>query len=128
MLRKALKTSFQTYIFKGNRIKFASWTSCLISGLSLAFNKKLYGQHLVNGPVIKHLRGHTERQPHRPLVLSFHGPTGTGKNYATSLIADNLYVKGMGSQYVHYFQTTRDFIHKDRASEYKVRISSIKRI
>ncbi|WAQ97949.1 TOR1B-like protein [Mya arenaria] len=56
--------------------------------LAFALNQKLYGQHLAIGPTVKHFREHVEMYPERPLVLSLHGLSGTGKNLVCSLIAE----------------------------------------
>ncbi|XP_052795831.1 prosalusin-like [Mya arenaria] len=54
--------------------------------LAFAIKQNLHGQHLVISATVKHLRGHVETHPKRPLVLSFHGLSGTGKNFVSSLI------------------------------------------
>ncbi|XP_052795868.1 torsin-1B-like [Mya arenaria] len=100
----------------------STWITSNLTGLAFALNQNLYGQHLVIGPTVKHLRGHVETHPKRPLVLSFHGVPGTGKNFVSSMIAEHMYAKGMSSQYVHYFSATKDFIHEDRLEEYQLTI------
>lgn len=52
---------------------------------------KLHGQPLVAARIFPALIGHIKSSsPRKPLVLSFHGPTGTGKNFAARLIANGL--------------------------------------
>ena len=36
----------------------------------------------------------------KPLVMSFHGWTGSGKNYVSKFIAESLFAKGMRSKFV----------------------------
>lgn len=45
----------------------------------------------------------------KALVLSLHGWTGVGKNYAVTMIAEALYAKGMNSKYVKVFMGNKDF-------------------
>ncbi|CAL8281893.1 unnamed protein product [Gadus morhua 'NCC'] len=47
--------------------------------------------------------------PKKPMVLSFHGRTGTGKNLACELIVKNIYKEGMDSRFVHYFNSELHF-------------------
>ncbi|XP_053399654.1 torsin-1A-like [Mercenaria mercenaria] len=99
-----------------------NWISPNITGLSLQLNKKLYGQHLVIGPVVKHLRGHVEGHPQKATVLSLHGLPGTGKNFLSRIVAENMYVKGMDSKYVHILSATKDFPHENMLEEYKEKL------
>lgn len=45
----------------------------------------------------------------KALVLSLHGWSGVGKNYAANMIADAIYTKGMDSKYVKLFMGKKDF-------------------
>ncbi|KAK2885313.1 hypothetical protein Q8A67_016150 [Cirrhinus molitorella] len=47
----------------------------------------------------------TDSKPNKPLVLSFHGTTGTGKNHVATIIARNVYEKGEDSEHFHTFAT-----------------------
>ncbi|KAL0965235.1 hypothetical protein UPYG_G00278550 [Umbra pygmaea] len=55
----------------------------------------------------------------KPLVLSLHGGTGTGKNFVSQLIAENIYKKGMDSSFIHQFVATVHFPHKSKINTYK---------
>ncbi|XP_053399655.1 torsin-1B-like [Mercenaria mercenaria] len=99
-----------------------NWISPNITGLALQLNKKLYGQHLVIGPVVKHLREHVEGHPQKATVLLLHGLPGTGKNFLSRMVAENLYVKGMDSKYVHILSATTDFPHEHMLREYKEKL------
>lgn len=109
------------------------WTECCISdwikpdinGLDNALRTKLHGQHLVQEVVMKVLRRHLSRQnPTKALVLAFHGWTGSGKNFVSSLIAQHLFEKGMSSSFVHLFIGTRHFLHADKSGIYKENLQS----
>ncbi|XP_014789496.1 torsin-1A, partial [Octopus bimaculoides] len=45
------------------------------------------------------------------LVLSFHGETGTGKNYASEIVVKNLFLNGMKSNFVHIYHAAVHFPH-----------------
>lgn len=64
----------------------------------------LYGQHLTE-IVIDAIQAHwnLHGKPAKPLVLSFHGSVGVGKNYLARLIASSLFKLELKSKYVHLF-------------------------
>ena len=62
----------------------------------------------------------TNNNPQKPLVLSLHGGTGTGKSFASKLIANNMYREGMGSSFVHLFVSGLHFPHYIQLETYKV--------
>lgn len=62
----------------------------------------------------------TNENPKKPLVLSLHGWTGTGKNFVSHLIAKNIYQRGMTSGFVHLFTATAHFPHEVDLELYKV--------
>ena len=88
--------------------------------LSLTLQSKVYGQHLVIGPVLKHLKAHAKKNPSKALVLSFHGWTGTGKNYVSKLAVHSTFRMGMKSKFVHLISATKEFPHEEFLTEYKV--------
>ncbi|CAG9760886.1 unnamed protein product [Ceutorhynchus assimilis] len=55
----------------------------------------------------------------KPLTLSFHGMTGTGKNYVANFIADSLFSLGSRSEFVHHFIGRQHFAEKKYTSQYK---------
>lgn len=74
-----------------NYLKQCQWTLKDGRAYDLKYNltNKLHGQPFVSGRVYSSIIRHIESsEPKKPLVLSFHGPTGTGKNYAAKIIAD----------------------------------------
>jgi len=83
--------------------------------------KELYGQHLVANVVGKLVEGHINNdQPPKALVLSFHGGSGVGKNYVSTMIANRLYKRGMKSEFVKLYVATVDFQSNQDANTYKV--------
>ncbi|XP_053182157.1 prosalusin [Scomber japonicus] len=82
--------------------------------------KNVYGQHLaqdiVSEEVAKFLQN---KSPDRPLVLSFHGSSGTGKSLVSSMLGNHLYGSAMSSPYVHQFIPTLHFPLANRVDEYR---------
>jgi hypothetical protein len=92
-------------------------------------NNHLFGQHLVRDVVVRSLRSHLRHEePRKALVLSFHGWTGSGKNYVAKFIADGLYAKGMRSGAVHLFISTLHFPNPELVDEYKVKAFSATKV
>uniref|UniRef100_A0A1W7RCB5 Torsin n=1 Tax=Agkistrodon contortrix contortrix TaxID=8713 RepID=A0A1W7RCB5_AGKCO len=82
--------------------------------------KKVFGQHLVSEVIVKAVTGFlTNPNPKKPLALSLHGWTGTGKNFVSKIVADSLYDEGLKSKYVHQFVSTLHFPHQQNISQYK---------
>lgn len=91
------------------------------SGLEVDLGKKLFGQHIASRIILKAVNGFINNDnPKKPLVLSLHGWTGTGKNFVSKLIADNLYKEGMQSSFVHVFTSELHFPHAKEIETYKV--------
>lgn len=59
--------------------------------------------------------------PVKPLVMSFHGSTGTGKTYVSSMLIRYLFQRGLQSSYVHHFSPIVHFPHAEQIEQYKVR-------
>ncbi|XP_062515439.1 torsin-1A-like [Corticium candelabrum] len=90
------------------------------TGLKTVLRESLYGQHLVPDAVISMIRGHTNNpSPTKPLVLSFHGWTGNGKNFVSDLIAEHIFYYGVKSRFVQKFIASLDFAHPSYAVRYK---------
>ncbi|KJH50686.1 Torsin [Dictyocaulus viviparus] len=83
----------------------------------------VYGQHLVLDTVENSIRAHwTNERPKKPLVMSFHGFTGSGKNYVAEIIANNTFKNGMKSSFVHHIVATTDFPDSAKINEYKLKL------
>lgn len=85
-----------------------------LNKLKLSLSQKVYGQPLVN-ELVNILQAHKEaisdenKHNKKALVISLHGWPGVGKNYASTMIAEALYKKGMASQYVKLYMGKKDF-------------------
>ncbi|XP_067227782.1 torsin-1A-like [Chanodichthys erythropterus] len=79
----------------------------------------LFGQHIASDVVLKAVTScMTDKNPNKPLVLSFHGTTGVGKNHVAKIIARNIYEKGEGSNHVHMYISQHHFPHKEKSDLY----------
>ncbi|XP_056393728.1 torsin-1B-like [Hyla sarda] len=87
--------------------------------------EKLFGQHLAQEVIYRALMGFMSNDnPKKPLALSLHGWTGTGKNFVSKIIVENLYPAGMKSKFVHLFVSTVHFPHNNLLSLYKDQLQS----
>ena len=93
----------------------------LLTGLEKTFDDYLFGQHLARDTVLGAIYGHvTNPNPKKALVLSLHGPPGTGKNHISHLVAHSLYTYGMKSSFVTEKMSTKDYPHASMLDQYKV--------
>lgn len=71
----------------------------------------LFGQHIANHTVLAALYSHHKnlQNSQKPLVMSFHGTPGTGKNYLSDRIVKHLYKLGDESKFVHKYRGRIDF-------------------
>lgn len=93
-----------------------------VDGLKADLQSRLFGQHIVNATLIPALRAHI-RNLHRsekPLVMSFHGLIGTGKNFVTERIIKHFYQKGDHSRFVHKYMARKDFPLASEVDTYRV--------
>ncbi|CAG09658.1 unnamed protein product, partial [Tetraodon nigroviridis] len=96
-----------------------------IQDLEWDLYKNLYGQHLVQDIVSEEVAKFLQnKNPDRPLVLSFHGPSGTGKTLVSQMLGNHLYGSAMSSPHVHQFVPTLHFPSTDRVKEYKEDLKS----
>lgn len=94
----------------------------LSTGLHRNLSMSLFGQHIVIETLVKGLRSHYESgsSSKKPLVLSFHGPPGTGKNFVADRVASFIYPKGLESRFVHKFMGRVAYPVNSRVEMYKV--------
>ncbi len=98
------------------------WVTHNVSHFESLFDQHVFGQHIVKDVVAKALRSHVKKEsPKKALVLSFHGWTGSGKNYVAQFIAQSLFREGMKSKFVNLFISTVDFPIDEKVDIYKVR-------
>ncbi|GAA6105331.1 torsin-1A-like isoform X2 [Tachysurus ichikawai] len=96
------------------------WVGFNKNGLEADLQSKLFGQHVASRVVLKAVTGFMNNEnPKKPLVLSLHGWTGTGKRFVSQLIAKNIYQRGMSSRFVHLFTATAHFQHEAELEVYK---------
>lgn len=89
-------------------------------GLESDLSVRLHGQHLAQELVLTIVRGYVELpQPDKALALSFHGWSGTGKNFVARMLAENLYRDGLRSACVQVFITMLHFPHPQSVHLYK---------
>ncbi|KAG5261043.1 hypothetical protein AALO_G00299330 [Alosa alosa] len=94
-----------------------------IQGLEWDLYKNLYGQHLAQDIVSEGISNFLSKEsPDRPLVLSFHGASGTGKSLVSSMLAKYLYGTAMGSPYIHQFVPTLHFPLPERLYQYRLNL------
>nr|XP_020730392.1 torsin-1A isoform X2 [Odocoileus virginianus texanus] len=88
-------------------------------------DSKLFGQHLAKKVILNAVFGFISNpKPKKPLTLSLHGWTGTGKNFVSKIIAENIYKGGLNSDYVHLFVATLHFPHISNITLYKDQLQS----
>lgn len=95
-------------------------TTNIVEVLQNEVKSKLYGQHIAEEIVIRAVNAHVRKpNPNKALVISFHGWTGSGKNFLAKMIAKAIYKKEMHSEFVHLSVATLHFHHLDEVEEYK---------
>ncbi|XP_025957604.2 torsin-1A-like [Dromaius novaehollandiae] len=96
------------------------------SVLKMDLERKVFGQHLAVQTVLRALSTNVySKRPKKPLVMSFHGWTGTGKSFVSSIIAENLYQLHIPRRrFVHHFSTVLHFPHASHVHLYKERLQN----
>ncbi|KAJ7332048.1 hypothetical protein JRQ81_014228 [Phrynocephalus forsythii] len=95
-----------------------------IAGLDMDLSRRLHGQHLVKLVVVKAIQDFLETsEPEKALVLSFHGWSGTGKNFVARIVAEHLYRDGLKSDCVKIFTSLFHFPHSRYVDIYKVQLA-----
>ncbi|NWU94621.1 TOR3A protein, partial [Upupa epops] len=94
-----------------------------ITGLEADLNGQLHGQHLAKQVVVQAVQRFLQSpQPEKALVLSFHGWSGTGKNFVARMVATHLYQDGLKSECVRLFISVLHFPHHKYVDLYKVQL------
>uniref|UniRef100_A0A8C6TA49 Torsin family 1 n=1 Tax=Neogobius melanostomus TaxID=47308 RepID=A0A8C6TA49_9GOBI len=85
------------------------WISFNPKGLEVDLQQRLFGQHLASRIILKAVNWFMNNDnTKKPLVLSLHGPTGTGKSF-----------EGMDSTFVHLLISTVHFPHVSQIETYR---------
>lgn len=94
-----------------------------ILSLKDLLSDRLYGQHIVQEKVFQAVASHYKEieKSQKPLVMSFHGTQGTGKNFVSNFIAQAVFKKGTKSQYYHVFHGSQ-YGNTERVQEYRDQI------
>lgn len=112
---------FQTAFPLRERVLSSDPVLLVALGLECDLAQHLAGQPLAKALVVKALKAFVQDPaPTKPLVLSLHGWTGTGKSYVSSLLAHYLFRGGLRSPYVHHFSPVIHFPHPSHMERYKV--------
>jgi len=90
-----------------------------ISGIGSTLKTELYGQHIAQKLVTSALKSHFNKQDIRkPLVLSFHGWTGIGKNFVSNIMTEHFFKRKTHSPFVHKFIIPLHFPHESEVESY----------
>ncbi|XP_065674107.1 torsin-1A-like [Hydra vulgaris] len=71
------------------------------NNLEQNLNANVFGQEYAIKRIVKIVNS-TIKERETPLVMSFHGPTGTGKSYVSKIVANALFKNGTESKFVHF--------------------------
>ncbi|XP_065657487.1 torsin-1B isoform X4 [Hydra vulgaris] len=94
--QKSIENLNEKDFCKNNECCNDQWLIEDLSGLENELNEKVFGQHLANKLVSKAVKSHIKnKDPKSPLVMSFHGWTGTGKTFISQIVANSLFKKGI---------------------------------
>ncbi|XP_006024418.1 torsin-1A-like [Alligator sinensis] len=117
---------------QGSWLKCHFWKCCNVKdsldipALKMVLKQEVFGQHLATHVVLKALSGNAKvKQPTKPLVMSFHGWTGTGKSFISKIIAKNLYpLEEIRRRFVHQFDAVLHFPHAEHVNRYKEQLQN----
>lgn len=103
------------------------WLPLNVTKFEDLFDAHVFGQHIVKKVVSKALKSHLRKGSNskKALVLSFHGWTGTGKNYVAKFVAESLYHLGLRSQFTKVFISTVHFPDSEKVDLYKIELQKI---
>ncbi|XP_066436594.1 torsin-1A-like [Eleutherodactylus coqui] len=87
-----------------------------LTALQDDLEKEVFGQHLAKQVVLKLMQ--IEKRS-KPLVLSFHGLTGSGKTYVSQFLAKHFTPMGVESKFVHKIVASASFPHVTQVKTYQ---------
>ena len=105
----------------------AMWTTKNITKLKYSLEQNVFGQHIAIKLILSVLnrrwsQGKDDAFSKKPLVMSFHGWTGSGKNYVSKFIAEALFDKGLRSKFAHLFVSTLHFHDVSEIGKYRIQL------
>lgn len=96
-----------------------------ISGVGIALKAELYGQHIAHKVVSSALKNHfSKHDVRKPLVFSFHGWTGIGKNFVSNIVTEHFLKHKTHSPFVHKFIVPLHFPHESEVDTYNKQLRS----
>ncbi|XP_065673239.1 torsin-1A-like [Hydra vulgaris] len=125
-LKQKESTSSSTQTTVQKRDKECDEVNFINASLKKHFDKNVFGQDFAVEHIVNACRSHSNnKNPKAPLVMSFHGPTGTGKSYVSKLVAETLFKNGINSKFVHHKIATKEYIDNTQHSltKYKTELS-----
>ncbi|KAM5148642.1 torsin-3A [Mantella aurantiaca] len=94
-----------------------------LTGLQWDLEQRVHGQHLAVKQILSSVKRFlNEDETKKSQVLSFHGWTGTGKNLAVRIIAENLYQNGLRNRCTKVFIPQLHFPHQSHMEAYKIQL------
>jgi len=103
----------------GERCYSDYWKPKNLTLLKSSLDGNLFGQHIAKSVITSALSRCWKSQPDKALVMSFHGWTGSGKNFVAKFIAESLFRRGIKSNHVHIYVSTVHFHDERKVSEYQ---------
>ena len=92
-------------------------SSTQLQALQQNISEQLYGQPFAKKVVYKAIYSHvTDDAPVKPLIMSFHGGPGTGKNHICEIIARGLFKEGAKSIFYNRISAVERFPERDTRS------------
>lgn len=85
-------------------------------------NKNFFGQHIASKIILSALKGNLNRSSNnkKPLVMSFHGWNGCGKNFVSDLIANHMFSSEKIRKLRYHVIRVEHDIPQSKVYEYKV--------
>ncbi|CAO1384492.1 unnamed protein product [Diamesa hyperborea] len=98
-----------------------------LNSLRENFQNNLFGQHIVEDKVFNAINSHYNsiNNSKKPLVMSFHGTPGIGKNFVADMIAEAVFEKGASSKFYHKIHGSMDFPGKDSVGFHKEKLVNL---
>ncbi|XP_059214632.1 torsin-1A-like [Centropristis striata] len=101
----------------------STWISFNATAFEADLQNKLFGQHIASSIILKAVSGFMSNEnPKKPLVLSLHGRTGTGKSFVSKLIAENIFKVGTDGSFIHVVPAHIHFPHESKLETYKTQL------